>query len=129
MSDYSPILEPRTRATTRWIGGDIGGTHTRIRASVDRISEVAASLGATTAQLSIALPLTYPRTCNVLVGSRTPEQVRDNLGAFELLRRHGAEEIREAAAEFWFDKDVVSPDASWGATRHDDPAGYVVLER
>lgn len=123
------VFGPRRNGTPRWIGGDIGGTQARVRASVERIAEAAASLGATTAQLAIALPLVNPNACNVLVGSRTPEQTRDNLGAFDLLERHSPEEIREVAAEFWFDRDAVSPDASWGASRGDDPATYLVLQR
>lgn len=123
------LFGPRRNGTPRWIGGDIGGTQARVRASVERIAEAAASLGATTSQLAIALPLVNPYTCNVLVGSRTPEQTMNNLGAFDLLTRHSAEEIREVAAAFWFDENAVSPDASWGAVRGDDPASYVVQER
>lgn len=114
---------------SRIIGGDIGGTQERIRASVGRLREVAAQFGATPAQLAIAYPLTNPNVTNVLVGSRTPEQTRDNLGAFDLLARHSAAEIRAAADEFWFDRHAVSPHAGWGARPEDDPATYVVVQR
>lgn len=123
------IFGARTSGTVRYIGGDIGGTQARIRASVGRIAEAAASLGATPAQLAIAVPLLNPHTSNVLIGSRTPEQTLDSLGAFDLLARHSGADILAAADEFWFDRGVVSPDASWGTRRDDDPATYVVLER
>lgn len=115
--------------STRTIGGDIGGTHSRIRASVAAMREAAASLGATVAQLAIAVPLLNPYTSNVLIGSRTLAQTTENLGAFDLLARHSSEEILAAAAPFWFDADVISPDASWGTTLSDDPASYVVRDR
>lgn len=123
------IFGRREGAGSRIIGGNIGGVHDRIEQSVDRIRQVAASLGATPSQLAIALPLTNPHTSSVLIGSRTPEQTSDNLGAFELLTRHSAAEIREACAEFWFDRDTVSPDASWGTSLGDDPSNYFVLDR
>ncbi|MHA3724995.1 aldo/keto reductase [Leucobacter sp. HY1910] len=115
--------------STRIIGGDIGGTHSRIRASVDAMRDAATSLGATVAQLAIAVPLLNQHTSNVLIGSRTPTQTAENLGAFDLLARHSRDEILAAAAPFWFDADVVSPDASWGTTLSDDPASYVVRDR
>ncbi|QIM16827.1 aldo/keto reductase [Leucobacter insecticola] len=118
-----------TSGSARMIGGDIGGIQAKIRASVGQLRDAAASLGATVAQLSIALPLTNPHTSSVLVGSRTAQQTRDNLGAFALLERHSAAEIRAVAEEFWFDRDAVSPDASWGTSMDDDPASYVVVEK
>lgn len=123
------IFGPRTDGTARKIGGDIGGTQAQIVASVDRLRDVAAELGGTVAQLAIAFPLTNPHTSNVLIGSRTPEQTRENIGAFDLLRRHSAETIREAVADFWFDRDVVSADSSWGTRPGDDVDTYVVEER
>ncbi len=123
------LFGARTTGTTRYIGGDIGGTQHAIMQNVDAIREAAASLGATAAQLSLAIPLLNPHTANVLIGSRTAAQTRDNLGVFDLLERHSAAEIRAAAEPFWFDRDVVSPDAAWGTTRDDDPASYFVLER
>lgn len=123
------LIFGRGDGPSRIIGGNIGGVHDRIAESVDRIREAAASLGATPSQLAIALPLTLPRTSSVLIGSRTPAQTRDNLGAFDLLARHTAAEIREVAAPFWFDRDTVSPDASWGTSTEDDPSNYFVLDR
>ncbi|MGH9045574.1 MAG: aldo/keto reductase [Acidimicrobiales bacterium] len=116
-------------STSRMIGGNIGETQSHIRQSVRRFQEAAADLGATTAQLAIAFPLTYSHTSSVVVGSRTLEQTRDNLGAFDLLDRQDPEQIRAAVQEFWFDRDVVDPEASWGSRPGDDPATYVVEYR
>lgn len=123
------IFGPRTDGTPRMIGGNIGGIHDQIRARTGAIEAAAKSLGATPAQLAIAVPLLNPATANVLVGARTPDQLRDNLGAFSLLARHSAAEIRAVAREFWLDAAVVSPDASWGTTLDDDAGSYVVEER
>lgn len=123
------LFGPRTAGTSRYIGGDIGGVQAKVLANRQAMIDAAAALGATPAQLSIAVPLLSPHTANVLVGSRTPEQTRENLGAFDLLERHSAADILAAAEPFWFDRDVVSPGAGWGASRDDDPATDVVLER
>jgi len=116
-------------ATSRMIGGDIGGTQARVRASRERFREAAASLDASVAALAIAFPLTNPHTSSVLVGSRTPEQTLDNLSAFDLLERHSAEDIRAACEEFWFDRDTVDPASGWGTKPDDDPAVYVTETR
>lgn len=111
--------------TSRMIGGDIGGTQRRIRESRARFKEAAESLGASVAALAVAFPLTHPHTSSALIGSRTPEQTLDNLGAFALLERYSASDIRAACEEFWFDRDTVDPAAGWGTRPGDDPAGYV----
>lgn len=113
----------------RLIGGDIGGTHERIRQAASRMADAAAGLGATVAQLALAVPLLNESTATVLFGSRTPEQLRDALGVLDLLERCDADSIRAAAEPFWFDREVVSPDASWGTRVDDDPSTYVVQRR
>lgn len=113
----------------RMIGGDIGGIQSSIRGSVELLRTVAADLGATAAQLAIAVPLCNPQVSSVLVGARTREQVLDNVGAFDLIERVGAAGIRDAAHSFWFDKGVVDPASSWGTRPDDDPGTYVVSER
>ena len=120
---------PRTDGTPRMIGGNIGGIHDQILARTGAIEAAAKSLGTTPAQLAIAVPLLNPATANVLVGARTPGQLRDNLGAFDPVARHSADDILAVAGEFWFDAAVVSPDASWGTTLDDDAASYVVEQR
>lgn len=123
------LIFGRGEGPTRMIGGDIGGTQHRIKASLERFKAAAASLGATVAQLAIAVPMLNPYTSSVLVGSRTVDQTRDNIGAFALLARHGAEEIQAVADEFWFDRGIVSPDSSWGTKPGDDPAAYAAGQK
>lgn len=115
--------------TSRMIGGDIGAIQSRVRRARPRLAQVAADLDTTVAALAIAYPLTNPHTSSVLIGSRTPAQTAANLGAFELLRRCSAAEIRAACQEFWFDRDTIDPDAGWGTTPEDDPATYVTETR
>ncbi|MGH3587485.1 MAG: aldo/keto reductase [Pseudonocardia sp.] len=97
------------KGTDRHVAGDIHGTQAAIRAAQSRLGEVARSLGATPAQFGFALPLTHPATVNVLVGLRTMGQLEDLIGAFALVERLGADRIREAADEFWFDRGRADP--------------------
>lgn len=123
------LFGPRAGGTSRYVGGDIGGVQSRIDAARPAMLRVAESLGTTLAALAIAVPLLSDVTANVLVGTRTPAQLRENLGAFDLLERHSAADIRAAAEPFWFDREVVSSDSGWGTRPDDDPATYVVRER
>ena len=50
-----------------------------------RLSEVAGELQATPAQLALVFALTGPRIASVLFGATSPEQVRENVAALELL--------------------------------------------
>lgn len=90
---------------------DVGRAHASIAAAQDRLREVAAGFGMTTAQFAFAYPLTNPRTANVLVGLRTMEQFEELLAAYPLLERVDIAEFRAAAEEFWFDRGHISPDA------------------
>ncbi len=51
------------------------------------LEPVAAELGCTLAQLSIAWCLTNPHVSTVILGASAPEQLRENLGALEVLPR------------------------------------------
>ncbi|MFI0421390.1 aldo/keto reductase [Spongiactinospora sp. 9N601] len=97
----------------RKIGADPGGIRERIRDSFPALKRVADGFGATPAQVAVAYCLTHPATASVLVGVSRREQFDDNLGALDLLARHG-DELRAAVADLWADRDVVAPDASWG---------------
>ena len=90
----------------RKIGADVGGIRERIVAAYPRVAEIAASFGASPAQLGIAFCLANPATANVLFGASSVRQLNDNLGAISLLEREGAERIREATAELWLDREV-----------------------
>lgn len=114
--------------TSRIIALDVGSIQARIRASREAFARAAASLDATPAQLAIAYPLTHPDCANVLVGTRTLAQFRDNLGAFDLLARVSADEIRAAVKDLWLD-GAVDAEASWSGQRGDRPENYVVMRR
>ncbi len=97
----------------RKIGADPGGIRDRIRAAYPAVAETAERLGATPAQLAIAYCLAHRAVGNVLFGVSRLSQLDDNLGALDLLARHG-DGLRDAVADLWIDRDVVRPDASWG---------------
>ncbi|MEV0419855.1 aldo/keto reductase [Streptosporangium canum] len=97
----------------RKIGADPGNIRDRIRASYPEAERVAERFGATPAQLAIAFCLTHPAAATVLFGVSGGRQLDDNLGALDLLARHG-DELRPAVEGLWIDRDVVRPDASWG---------------
>ncbi len=90
----------------RAIGADPGGIREAIRAAAPRVAEVAAELGATPAQLAIAFCLTQSATVSVLFGATSVQQLEDDLGALDVLERHG-DVIRDRVADLWMDRDVV----------------------
>ncbi|MFF1483610.1 aldo/keto reductase [Streptomyces sp. NPDC058319] len=103
------ILAGRT-APEREIGRDPGGIRDAIVATVPALTRLADKLGTTCAQLAVAFTLTHPANVTTLVGASRLEQVRQNIGALELLRRVGAEELRALAEPFWADRDAVDPE-------------------
>jgi aryl-alcohol dehydrogenase-like predicted oxidoreductase len=94
----------------RPIGRDPGGLREQIVAAVPELEAAARGLGATPAQLAIAFCLASEVTANVLIGTSSLAQFEENLGAVALLERHGAEAVREAAADLWLDRGAVSPE-------------------
>lgn len=106
---------------TRPVGFDPGELQGRMRALAPEIAGIARRFGATPAQLALAFPLVDPRTASVLFGVRTLTQLQANLGAADLLARHG-EALAAATADLWLDKDVVRADASWSVEPNADPA-------
>jgi L-glyceraldehyde 3-phosphate reductase len=69
-------------------------------------------LGATPAQLCIAFTLTHPALTTTLFGVTSLAQLRENLGAVDLVTRVGTAELRELTAPLWADKDLVDPAGS-----------------
>ena len=63
-----------------------------------RLSEVAGQLQATPAQLALVFALTGPRIASVLFGATSPEQVRENVAALELLGRLTDADLSELRA-------------------------------
>ncbi|WP_317620080.1 aldo/keto reductase [Streptomyces sp. CBMA156] len=97
----------------RKIGADPGGIREAIRASHPEVLRIAQGFGATAAQLAVAFCLTHPAAAGVLFGASSAAQFESNLGALDLLARHG-DELRAAVEHLWLDRDVVAPGASWG---------------
>ncbi len=92
----------------RKIGADPGGIRDRIRASFPEVRRIADEFGATPAQLAIAYCLAHPAVANVLVGVTRSAQLEDNLAALGLCARRG-DELRDACAGLWIDKEVADP--------------------
>ncbi|WP_149551522.1 aldo/keto reductase [Streptomyces marokkonensis] len=103
------ILAGRT-SPEREIGRDPGSIRDAIVATVPGITELAGKLGTTPAQLAIAFTLTHPANTTTLVGATRLEQVRQNIGALELVERVGAEELRALVEPFWCDRGIVDPE-------------------
>ncbi|WP_020497970.1 aldo/keto reductase [Sciscionella marina] len=94
----------------RAIGRDPGGIRETIRGCLPRFTSLAAELGATPAQLCVAFSLTHPATTTTLLGASSLTQLRDDLGAFALLDRIGATELRALVEPFWADRGIVDPE-------------------
>ena len=64
-----------------------GLTHPARNAAVARLSEIAAEMGVTTAQLAIGWAVRNPRVSSVITGASSVDQLRSNLGALEATER------------------------------------------
>lgn len=115
------------KVPNRMTAGDIGSIRGQIKAAQPQLQAAANALGCTVAQFVLAYLLTNENLATVLIGSRTLEQTRENLGAVEVFERVDADALREAAAPFWFDAGKVDPTASWGTKPGDDPSVYTVI--
>jgi aryl-alcohol dehydrogenase-like predicted oxidoreductase len=62
----------------------LGGVNERSLAIADVVTDVAAELGHTPAQVALAWTLQNPQVTAPVVGARTPEQLLDNLGALDV---------------------------------------------
>nr|WP_157169566.1 aldo/keto reductase [Streptomyces typhae] len=103
------ILAGRT-SPEREIGRDPGSIRDAIVATVPGITELAGKLGTTPAQLAIAFTLAHPANTTTLVGATRLEQVRQNIGALDLVQRVGADELRSLVDPFWCDRGIVAPE-------------------
>ncbi|TCO59867.1 aldo/keto reductase [Actinocrispum wychmicini] len=95
---------------SRQVGRDPGGIRARVIESVDRVRDLADELNATPAQLCLAFTLTHPANTTTLFGATSTEQLRDNLGAVDLVEQVGAAELRALVEPLWADRDVVDPE-------------------
>ena len=64
-----------------------GLTHPAKNAAVARLEPIAAGLGATLAQLALAWVAKNPRVSTVITGASRVDQLKDNLGALDLLEK------------------------------------------
>ncbi|MFD5250490.1 aldo/keto reductase [Amycolatopsis sp. NPDC058340] len=94
----------------RQVGRDPGAIRERIAASAPVLAKIAAELDATPAQLCLAFTLTHPANTTTLFGATSTEQLKDNLGAVDLVERVGAEHLRELVEPYWADRGVVDPE-------------------
>lgn len=86
----------RAAGAQRPLGPDVMTAHAET--VVDAFESAAAGVGATPAQLAIAYVLANPHTANVLFGVSSAAQLRENIGAAEVLERLGVEAVRAAVA-------------------------------
>ncbi|MEU9689065.1 aldo/keto reductase [Amycolatopsis japonica] len=94
----------------RQVGRDPGDIRERIAASAPALAKIAADLDTTPAQLCLAFTLTHPANTTTLFGATSTAQLKDNLGAVDLVERVGAEQLRELVEPYWADRGVVDPE-------------------
>ncbi|WP_206663620.1 aldo/keto reductase [Prescottella subtropica] len=93
----------------REIGRDPGGIRERIVEVAPKLVAIAAELGTTAAQLAVAFTLTHPANTTTLFGATSITQLRENLGAVDLVERVGAQPLRDLVADLQADAGVVDP--------------------
>lgn len=94
----------------RAIGHDPGGIQRRITDEVaPRLRRLSEELQTTPAQLCVAFTLTHPHLSTTLFGATSLAQLRDNLGAVDLLARVGPDHLRARVAPLWADRGTVDP--------------------
>jgi aryl-alcohol dehydrogenase-like predicted oxidoreductase len=85
---YRDGVPPGSRATVEsYTFLREGLTHPARNAAVARLSEVAAEMGVTTAQLAIGWAARNPRVSSVITGASSVNQLRSNLGAMDACAR------------------------------------------
>ena len=85
---YRDGVPPGSRATVEnYTFLREGLTHPARNAAVARLSEVAAEMGVTTAQLAIGWAARNPRVSSVITGASSADQLRSNLGALDACAR------------------------------------------
>ncbi|MGH8963663.1 MAG: aldo/keto reductase [Jatrophihabitantaceae bacterium] len=95
--------------SARPVGRDPGDLRPSIADAAPRAAAIAAELGVTPAQLAVAFCLTHAAAATVLFGASRIEQLQENLGALDLLRRVGADALRERVTSLALDAGIVDP--------------------
>lgn len=96
--------------TDRQVGRDPGEIRQIIIDAATGVAELSERLECTPAQLCVAFTLTHPANTTTLFGATRLDQVKQNLGALELVERIGAEELRSLVEPFWADRGVIDPE-------------------
>jgi len=92
-----PAFAEGTRPIERNIARDSGGIREEIRARQPRLAALAATLGATPAQLALAFVLEHPALSTALIGATRVDQLDEDVDALELLPRLDA--VRDELAK------------------------------
>ncbi|WP_377273379.1 aldo/keto reductase [Peterkaempfera sp. SMS 1(5)a] len=103
-------------------GGPLGGTRVtpeslgeRDHAAARAVQEIADGLGATASQVAIAWTRCRSRAVHPILGARSAEQLKDNLGAIDVTLPQEAVERLDAAVEFTagFPTDFIAGTSPW----------------
>ncbi|MCX4831078.1 MULTISPECIES: aldo/keto reductase [unclassified Streptomyces] len=99
----------------------LGTLTERNLAIADAVKEVAGDLGRTPAQIALAWTLRNPGVTAPIIGARTPEQLKDNLGALEvdLTDAHLSRLDEASAIELGFPHDMLASGHIRAVTRGD----------
>lgn len=99
----------------------LGTLTERNLAIADAVREVAADLGRTPAQIALAWTLRNPGVTAPIIGARTPEQLKDNLGALEvdLTDAHLSRLDEASAIELGYPHDMLASGRIRTVTRGD----------
>ncbi|MHC5259491.1 aldo/keto reductase [Streptomyces sp. UC4497] len=99
----------------------LGTLTERNLAIADAVREVAADLGRTPAQIALAWTLRNPGVTAPIIGARTPEQLKDNLGALEvdLTDAHLSRLDEASAIELGYPHDMLASGHIRTVTRGD----------
>jgi voltage-dependent potassium channel beta subunit len=98
---YAKGVPEGSRASLRgyeWLRGVV--TDAASNARVQQLAEIATELGATVAQLAIAWCARNPLVSTVITGASRVEQVRENLGALDVLQQLTPETLRRIDSIF-----------------------------
>ncbi|MEV6445344.1 aldo/keto reductase [Amycolatopsis sp. NPDC051716] len=108
-------------STRKSFNAGLGLVTERSLAVADVVTEVAAELGRTPAQVGLAWTLQNPGVTAPIIGARTPAQLEDNLGALEVAftASHLARLDEVSAIDLGYPHDVLASDHLRAVTRGD----------
>jgi voltage-dependent potassium channel beta subunit len=99
---YDNGMVPGTRAShpgMEWLREELVGAAAQPRVEVvKKLEPIATRLGCTRAQLALAWCMQNPRVSSVITGATRAEQVKENLGALDVVKRITRDTMREIDA-------------------------------